>query len=325
MNITVLGCGGYIGSYLCEYLLRNTKHNVLGIDSFIYDNLRVAINLTETFDRFLFYVDDIRNLCRQNLNRLKKSDILLIFSGLVGQPLCDKHPDLAEEINNVYIGKIIKDLSKNQIIISPNTNSSYGNSDALITEESPFNPLSVYARTKIEGEKHVLSHPMGHSLRLGTAFGVSPRMRTDLLVPSFVYKLMRHAPLKIYEPHFIRNFVGLKDIVRAVDFFIDNPKPGVYNLNDPEANISKLDLAELICKTLDSYLGCQFAKVIPVKGKDQDQRNARVSSQKIMDLGFRFRHSLAKGIIETYDFYYGFYPKTNEEIESMSNLCAKLT
>ena len=313
MRIVITGCLGYLGSSLTEYFLTKTDYEVLGIDSGMWGNFYLAdrFSMTETLkgSKFSFSQEDVRDLNHVwTANKIKDSQIIIHAAALVGAPLVDKpeNTGVAREINSISVKKLIRMMGPHQRIIYFNSNSGYGHSPIPVDEESNVRPLSLYAETKLEGEKYVLEHPNGVSLRLGTVFGVSPRQRMDLLVQDFVHQIARSRSITMYEPHFIRNFVGIKDVVRAVEFFIDRPKlSGIYNLNHPDANISKLDLAEKIATQLNPY-----CKVVLGESSDKDQRNCAVLTKKIQGAGFRFRHTLDTGIGEVATFISNKQDKT---------------
>jgi nucleoside-diphosphate-sugar epimerase len=201
-------------------------------------------------------------------------------------------------VNEDSIVGLIKTLSPHQRVVYPNTNSGYGQTDGTsqVTENDPVNPISCYGLTKCAAEKAVLEHPNSVCFRLATVFGVSPRMRLDLLVNDFTYKISHFdaKPFQLFEPHFKRNFVGVRDVSRAFMFMLGYDYTGVYNLGLPTANLSKIELAHRICHVLNVpkeavYIG---------KGKDPDQRNYIVSNDKILSTGFKFRHELDDGIRE---------------------------
>ena len=193
---------------------------------------------------------------------------------------------------------MVKMLSKRQKIIYPNTNSGYGigKKNKFCTEKSPLKPISLYGRTKVQAEKCIMKHNNSISFRLATVFGVSYRMRSDLLVNNFVDTALKEKQLKIFEPHFFRNFIHIKDIVRAFEFSIknfDELKNNIYNLGLSSANISKIQLARKIKKFLP------LTKIsINEKFKDPDKRDYIVSNAKIEKKGFKAKNSVDSGIKE---------------------------
>ena len=183
MKVLITGGAGYLGSVLVGRLLEK-KYKVTVIDNLTYKQQSLT---SYCYNKdFTFIKGDVRNILR--LVNLKDFDVIIPLAAIVGMPACDTNPELATEINLEQIIEIVNKTSKNQQLIIPNTNSQYGSSESIITEDSPFKPLSHYAKTKCHAEKAVLeSKRSGVALRLATVFGLSPRMRLDLLVNDFVY------------------------------------------------------------------------------------------------------------------------------------------
>jgi nucleoside-diphosphate-sugar epimerase len=192
-------------------------------------------------------------------------------------------------------------LSKDQKIILPNTNSQYGSSDSIITEESPFNPLSLYAKTKCDAENALLGSGNGISLRLATVFGVSPRMRTDLLVNDFVYKSVTDGYLVLFESHFKRNYIHVQDIAYTFEFMIQNYEKcngQAYNVGLSSANLSKLELANKIKEKIPTLV----IKQDDFK-EDFDKRNYIVSNEKLESKGWMPKCNLDYGIDQLIEAY----------------------
>lgn len=321
MNRKILctGCCGFIGSTLIGYLLR-AGYQVTGIDSLIYNNGSViAGHLGEP--GFQFHGGDARDTSLLKA-LMKDADVIIPLAAIVGAPACELAPLTALEVNYYSIKNIVDNASPHQRILYPMTNSGYGATDGKnsCVETDPLMPISTYGRTKSEGEAAVLKHRNSVVFRLATVFGASPRMRFDLLVNDFVYKLMKlklgneeSKLFGIYEPHFLRNFVHIRDVCRAFLFAAGEERlSGVYNIGLDEANLTKMELAHAICDSVGINRNvCQVAD-----GKDTDQRNYRVSSAKIMKEGFRFLHSLNQGIKEVSQLV-GVL--TDTEIKRMNN------
>ena len=215
----------------------------------------------------------------------------------MGAPLCEKFKNEAISVNVESIKLITKYIKKNQNIIYPTTNSGYGIGEkGFCTETSPLNPVSLYGRTKVEAEKIIMKHKNSISFRLATVFGYSYRMRTDLLVNNFVYNAVKNKELKIFEPHFRRNFIHIDDVIRAFIFAMDNfhnMKSNIYNLGLSSANISKMQLAKKIKKQLPKLkIGTK------INSKDPDKRDYFVSNEKVEKKGFKASNSLDNGIEE---------------------------
>ena len=313
MRILVTGCAGYIGSVLCPMLL-NSGHTVVGIDSCRYGNKSNLLTLS-AHDYFQAYSLDVRDVISYR-REIIKADIIIPLAALVGAPICDLYPVDALEINHIAIKNIIPLLSKQQKIIYPNTNSSYGINDDVCDENTPMKPISVYGVSKANAETDVLSHTNSIVFRLATVFGFSPRMRFDLIVNDFVSQLHYGNRLKIFEPHYKRNFVHVKDIARAFKFACVNQKMlGVYNLGHTQINITKMELAESVVKHIG--LNPAFPWITIGEGKDVDQRNYFISNQKIVDSGFEFKYDLEYGIKEVSKMMNII---TDEDIKIMSNM-----
>jgi nucleoside-diphosphate-sugar epimerase len=299
-NILVTGGAGYIGSVLVRILLLN-NFSVTVLDNFIYNQENVFLDLYNNND-FTLIRDDVRNL-KVLKKTLNNSDIIIPLAAIVGAPACKKNRKLAFEINTLQIHNICKMKDNEQIIILPVTNSGYGigQKNIFCTEKSPLNPISHYGRTKVDAEKIILKSNNFVSLRLATVFGVSNRMRTDLLVNNFVYEAFKKNKLLIYEGNFKRNFIHIRDVCYAILFCINNfklVKNNVYNIGLDEANLSKLELAYHIKKFIPSII----IKENNLK-KDPDKRNYIVSNKKILSTGWKPVFNLENGIKELLKCY----------------------
>jgi nucleoside-diphosphate-sugar epimerase len=248
----------------------------------------------------------VRGDCRDRAlvkKHLDGVDIAIPLACLVGAPLCDQKPMEAQTINCDAV-KMIVDLSRpDQKIIYPNTNSGYGIGQAgmFCTEESPLNPISIYGKTKVEAEKYVLGSGRGAAFRLATVFGVSPRMRVDLLVNDFTYRAVMDRFVVLFEAHFKRNYVHVRDVARAFLHVINNfekMKGEAYNVGLSSANLSKMELCLEIKKQVPAFTIMEA----PV-GKDPDQRNYIVSNEKIEKTGFAAQMDIQKGIAELIKAY----------------------
>jgi len=290
-NILVTGGAGYIGSILVPNLL-NEGHNVTVLDNFMYG--QTSLNQLCANKKFNVYNGDVR-LKHDLFPLLKQADIIIPLAAYVGAPLCNKDPIGATSTNKDAIFMMIDNLSKEQIVIMPTTNSAYG-TGTYCTEESALNPISRYAIDKVEVEKRLLDHPNTISYRLATVFGMSPRMRIDLLVNDFVHRAVKDGFTILFEGHFKRNYVHVADVSNAFIHGLnnyDNMKNEIYNVGLSEANISKKELCEAIQKYIPTFTFME-AEV----GKDPDQRNYIVSNDKIESTGFKTQVSLDAGIQE---------------------------
>lgn len=298
-RVLVTGCAGYIGSVLCPLLLRG-GYEVQGVDNLCYGNYASMASCLGD-PRFGFTRADIRDWSWHK--HLAWADSVIHLAALVGAPVCESHPmDRVRDINEKATARLCQALSAEQRLIYLNTNSGYGQTsgEEEISEDSPLAPLSLYGETKVQGEKAVLDHGQSVSLRLATVYGVSPRMRFDLLVNDWVEKLTgSSSPLLIYQPNYMRNFVHIRDVCRAIARMLaDHRLRGVYNV--ASTNLSKLELAQRIA----AVLGLDARQVIQIVigQKDPDQRNCRVSSKKLTSCDFRFTHELDTGIREVSQF-----------------------
>jgi nucleoside-diphosphate-sugar epimerase len=229
---------------------------------------------------------------------MKAADVIIPLAALVGAPLCSQDPVGATTINHDAITLMLKHLSKQQIVLMPTTNSAYGTGDENnhCTEESPLRPISQYAIEKVGIEKELMQHPNAISFRLATVFGMSPRMRIDLLVNDFTYRAVNDRFVVLFESHFKRNYVHVRDVSRVFQHALanhDKMKGQIYNVGLSDANVSKKELCEHIQKQLPSFIFIEA----PV-GKDPDQRNYIVSNAKIESTGFKTEFSLDRGIGE---------------------------
>lgn len=291
MKILVTGGAGYVGTTLVPQLLeKNYKVT-------IFDNLMFGGDYILPFFRysnFNFVEGDIRD---ENavLDVCKDADIIIHLAAIVGYPACRKEPELAKSVNVDGTRNIIKATSKNQLIIYASTGSNYGAVEDICTEETPLNPLSLYGQTKTLAEKMLMDNRTTIGYRFATAFGVSPRMRLDLLINDFTYKAITQGYIVIYESHFMRTFIHVHDMARAFLFAIENQdkmKNQIYNVGSEKMNRSKKDICEMIKSHINFYV--HYADI----GEDQDKRNYVVSYKKINSLGFDTTISIDDGIKE---------------------------
>jgi nucleoside-diphosphate-sugar epimerase len=293
-NILVTGGAGYIGSTLVPDLL-SKKHKVTVIDNFMYDQTSLATSIRDRNLEIIF--GDVRD---ESLMKklVGKADIIIPLAAIVGAPACDKDPVTAQSINKDSILWLLKQVSKSQQVIMPTTNSAYGSGDKnnFCDENSPLNPLSLYARDKVVVEKSLLEHENSTSFRLATVFGISPRMRLDLLVNNFTLRAITDGFVIVFEGHFKRNYIHILDVVQAFNLAIekkDQFKGEIFNVGLSQANISKIELCQEIKKIVPDFLFLEA----PL-GKDPDQRNYIVSNKKIEALGFSPAVSLQEGLRE---------------------------
>lgn len=293
-NILVTGGAGYLGSTMVLALLED-GHNVTVLDNIMYG--QSSLNHVCHYPNFNVVRGDIR-LEDTMLPLMKKADIIIPLAAYVGAPLTSKDPVGASSVNHDAIIMMIKNLSYDQLVIMPTTNSAYGTGDKnnYCDEDSPLRPISQYAIDKVAIEKELLQHPNAISYRLATVFGMSQRMRIDLLVNDFVYRAVYDRFVVLFEAHFTRNYLHVKDVARAFIHAIhnfDSMKGEIYNVGISDANVSKLELCQAIQKQIPDFI---FPEA-PL-AKDPDQRNYIVSNEKIEATGFKTAYSLESGIAD---------------------------
>ncbi|MBA7570204.1 NAD(P)-dependent oxidoreductase [Candidatus Atribacteria bacterium 1244-E10-H5-B2] len=294
MKILVTGGAGYIGSILVPELLKK-NHEVIVIDNFMYNQtslLDCCYNKNLTIIR-----GDVRN---KNIivKYFKNVDAILPLACMTGAPLCEKDPVAAKTINVDAVKMILELRSKEQIIIFPTTNSGYGigQEGTYCTEKTPLNPISLYGRLKVEIEKVLLDAGNCITLRLATVFGISPRMRLDLLVNDFTYRAVTDHCLVLFESHFKRNYIHVRDVAKVFIHCLDNfdkMKDEPYNVGLSNANLSKWELCEEIKKQIPNFYFTE-AKI----GEDPDKRDYIVNNEKIESTNFKPDYSLQQGIAE---------------------------
>ncbi len=291
-HILVTGGAGYLGSTMVPDLIQQ-GHQVTVVDNFMYK--QASLNHVCHHPKFSVVKGDIR-IESVMAPLIKKADVVIPLAALVGAPMCSQDPVGATTVNHDAILLMLKLLSKQQMVLMPTTNSAYGTGDQnnFCTEESPLNPISLYAKEKVGIEKELMQRENAISFRLATVFGMSPRMRIDLLVNDFTYRAVYDRFVVLFESSFKRNYVHVRDISRVFQHGIehfDKMKGQIYNVGLSDANVSKRELCEHIQKQVPDFV---FVDA-PV-GKDPDQRNYIVSNAKIESTGFKPLYSLDRGI-----------------------------
>lgn len=290
----ITGGAGYIGSILVPELLAK-GHSVTVVDTFSHGvNSLAAHCANPNFD--IARID-----CRDEAKMrplVAKADYIIPLAAMVGAPLCDIDPIAATTINLDAVTMMLKLLSGEQRVLIPVTNSGYGVGEAgkFCDENSPLRPISLYGRTKVDAEKAVMDRGNAMSFRLATVFGMAPRMRVDLLVNDFTYRAVRDRAVVIFEGHFKRNYIHIRDVAKGFLHGIENfetMKDNVYNMGLSDANLSKLELCEAIQRHIPAFTYLEA----PI-GEDADKRDYIVSNEKLEATGWSPAHSLDAGIVE---------------------------
>lgn len=294
MKILITGGAGYIGSVLVPELLR-AGHEVTVIDNLLYSQNSL---LDVCHDPKLMVIRGDARDRRLIEKHIAGKDFIFPLACLTGAPLCDRFPDEAHSVNFDAVKLVLELRKPGQKVIFPNTNSGYGvgQADIYCTEETPLNPVSLYGRLKVDAEKVVLAGGDSLTFRLATVFGISPRMRLDLLVNDFVYRAVNDGFIVLFEADFKRNYIHIRDVAAAFIHAMENfesMKGQSYNVGLSDANLSKRELCEEIKKQVPNFYFIE-AKI----GEDKDKRNYVVSNEKIEKTGFKPHVSLEDGIRE---------------------------
>jgi len=300
-KVLITGGLGYLGTKLIKKLSDcNKNYQITVLDKKIFN--QVVLEDLILSKKINYIHGDVRD---ESLVKslVRNNDILIPLAALVGAPICEKFPKEAKEINQDAIKFLCSIKSKDQKIIFPVTNSGYGIGEqgSFCDENSPLKPISVYGITKVEAEKYVRSKENTICYRLATVFGKSDRLRIDLLVNDFTYIAWKKKYIKLFQPHFRRNFVHVEDVANCILFSLENfslLKNEVYNFGLSSANLTK----EQLCKKIKEFIP-EFHYEISLQGEDPDKRDYFVSNQKIEKKGFSASISLEHGIKELIDSF----------------------
>jgi len=302
-KILITGGAGYLGSAITRRLIE--KHKVIVYDNLMY-NQTSLVDLSHN-PNFTFHYGDVREWSKLKYI-VEQCDVIIPLAGLVGFPICEKDKELATSINTTQIKNIVDILTDDQKILFPNTNSGYGSRvDGEVDETNDLTPITHYGKTKCEAEDYVLQESNGISFRLATVFGVSSRMRTDLLVNDFVYKLLTDRYITLFEHKFVRNFIHIQDVASVFDFMIDNydkHKGEVFNVGLSHTNINKKQLVEKIQSHIPDT-SVNYSDYY----EDPDKRDYIVSNKKIESTGWKPIFTLDDGIKELIQAYKMIVPQ----------------
>jgi len=295
-RVLVTGGLGYLGSIVCEHLLA-AGFEVTALDNLTYGTGQQGLYHLCAHPAFDFIKGDVRDEPLMK-SALRRADVVIHLAAIVGAAACDRDPALAASVNLDAVRLLNRLRSSRQLVIFPNTNSGYGTTsgETHCTEDSPLQPISLYGKTKVEAERVLLDSPNVVALRLATVFGMSPRMRLDLLVNHFVHAAFKDGYIVVFEKDFKRNFVHVRDVADCMIFAIGNADRltgRAFNLGLDSANLSKEELALKVKEHLPHFY-IHFAPI----GQDPDKRNYIVSNERLRAAGFAARRSLDDGIRE---------------------------
>lgn len=298
-RVLITGGAGYIGSILTEVLLKE-GFSVCVIDNLLFQQTSLLPLFSNP--NFSFIKGDVLNEALLK-EQVAKADILIPLAAIVGAPACKQHPTLTKLVNLDSINTLLKLSSSSQKILFPNTNSGYGIGlkDAFCDENSPLNPISLYGKLKVKAEELLLDSNRAVTFRLATVFGVSPRMRLDLLVNDFVFRACQDKSIVLFEETFRRNYIHVRDVANTFLFGIRNyekMKGQTFNVGLSSANLTKREL----CERIKRYVPDLYIHAAAI-GEDPDKRDYVVSNQKLESLGWQAVHSLENGIEELIQAY----------------------
>lgn len=289
-KVLITGGAGYVGSVLLSFLLKK-DYDVTVVDNLIHGNGDVLIPYFR-YENFNFLKGDVRDSAFME-PLVKGSEIVVHLAAIVGFPACEKNRQLAIDTNLESTKSIGGFMGDDQTLIFASTGSNYGAVDGICTEKTPLNPISLYGKTKTEAEQWLFDNLSPIVFRFATAFGLSPKMRLDLLVNDFVYQAVTNRYLIMFEKHFKRTFIHVDDMAKSFIFAMENAdrmKGEAYNVGGSFNNYNKEEIALIIKDKVDYYL--HFADI----GQDLDKRNYEVSYDKLNAAGFECEISVHDGI-----------------------------
>ncbi len=301
-NILLIGGEGYIGNIIANDLLKRNL-NVVSFDNLVYGNEACVLSKSQ-FDNYRFVYGDMLEKSKIE-SEISNADAVILLAGLVGDPITKKYPNESEIINDFGVRNVIDICSKlnteNFIFISTCSNYGLIKEDQLANESFDLNPLSLYAKSKVNAEKYILSlknkTKMNPTiLRFATAFGLSPRMRFDLTISEFTRDIFLGKDLVVYDADTWRPYCHVKDFSRLIQYVLEAPKQKisweVFNAGGDKNNATKKMIVENILKFIPDGK-------IKYQEHGADPRNYKVSFEKVeMALGFKPKYSIQDGINE---------------------------
>ena len=300
-NVVMTGGAGYIGSAILKANRGAPSVAIRVFDNLIWNQGPLLCPLLRKREGYSFHRQDVLKWSDSLKRAIANADVIMPLAALVGAPLCDKHPDVAQQLNSDWFKKLLNYLSGKQLIIYPNTNSGYGTTGKEVcTEETPSNPISLYGKTKQEAEDTLMSsYSNCIGFRLATVFGWSMRPRLDLLINNLTMTAIKEGHIDVFDGHFRRNYIHIHDVAEAFAFAYRNRKKmigSVYNLGNDKLNMTKEELVKNIC----DITGSTYKKV--KNRTDPDKRDYLVSSQKLYDLGYKAHYGLESVVREIIEF-----------------------
>lgn len=300
-RILITGGAGYKGVLLAHKLLE-AGYEVTIMDNFMY-GYQPVIHLLR-YPKLTVLKKDVRI---EEYDHLKNYDVIYHLAGISGYPACEANPNSAKLINVDATRNICQKLSKDQVLIYASTTSFYGKSGAVCDETTEVSPVSMYGITKYQAEQICMQHPNTISLRFATVFGVSPKMRPDLLVNDFAYKAVTERSLVLFESVTKRTFIHIDDAIDAYFHALQKRQimaGNIFNVGSNDLNFTKMEIAQAVKKHAD-------CTIIDSEMKDFDTRNFIINYDKILKTGYSVHRTLDQGIadlVRLYSFYRVYSP-----------------
>lgn len=290
-NVLITGGAGFVGSLVIPALLE-TGHKVRVVDNLMYGGMTLIPLFRHR--NFEFVKGDVTDP-EVAKKAMEGMDAVIHLAAIVGYPACKRNPELAYAVNVEATRNLYRQRNPDVPIFYASTGSNYGKVDGVCTEETPLNPLTEYGETKTLAETELLGSGNVVCYRFATAFGLSPRLRLDLMPNDFAYQAIHNKQLIVYERHVRRTFIHVWDMARSFLFALENTekmRDQVYNVGHESMNYTKQDIAMLIREKVPYYL--HFAEI----GEDPDKRDYEVSYEKIRKVGFETSVTIQDGIDE---------------------------